>query len=131
MPRAKSNGIEIEYATFGSPSHPTVLLVMGFTMQMLGWDERFCRMIAGRGFHVVRFDNRDVGLSTKIDDAPFPNIGAIMAGDFSTASYRLEDMARDAIGLLDALSIERAHVVGASMGGMIGQLMALDAPRRV
>lgn len=131
MPRAQSNGIELEYETFGAKTDPTVLLVMGFTMQMHGWDEKFCGMIASHGYHVVRFDNRDVGLSTKMDAHGLPKIPAIMGGDHSTVPYSLEDMARDSVGLLDVLGIERAHIVGASMGGMIAQLIALEHPERV
>jgi pimeloyl-ACP methyl ester carboxylesterase len=131
MPRAKTNGIELEYETFGDPSNPTVLLIMGLGVQMLGWDERFCNLLAGRDFHVVRFDNRDIGLSSKIEGGPMPNPLALMAGDYSSASYTLDDMADDTAGLLDALDIEAAHVVGVSMGGMIGQTLASRHPDRV
>src|SRR5687768_2616804 len=131
MPRAKTNGIELEYETFGEPSKPTVLLIMGLGVQMLGWDERFCKMLSDRGFHVVRFDNRDVGLSTKIDGGPPPNPLQLMAGDTSSASYTLDDMADDTAGLLDALDVEAAHVVGVSMGGMIAQTLACRHPDRV
>jgi pimeloyl-ACP methyl ester carboxylesterase len=131
MPRAKTNGIELEYETFGDPSNPTVLLIMGLGVQMLGWDERFCDLLAGRGFHVVRFDNRDVGLSTKIEGGAMPNPLQLMAGDYSSASYTLDDMADDTAGLLDALDVEAAHVVGVSMGGMIGQTLTCRHPERV
>ena len=131
MPRAKTNGIELEYETFGDPSNPTVLLIMGLGVQMLGWDERFCNMLADRGFHVVRFDNRDIGLSTKIEDGPIPNPLELVAGDYSSASYTLDDMADDTAGLLDALGVEAAHVVGVSMGGMIGQTLTCRHPERV
>lgn len=131
MPRAKTNGIELDYETFGDASNPTVLLIMGLGVQMLGWDERFCNMLADRGFHVVRFDNRDIGLSTKIEGGPMPNPLQLMAGDYSSASYTLDDMAEDTAGLLDALGVEAAHVVGASMGGMIGQTLACRHPERV
>jgi pimeloyl-ACP methyl ester carboxylesterase len=104
---------------------------MGLGTQMLGWHEEFCEVLASRGFFVVRFDNRDVGRSTSIDGGPPPNIGAAFAGDTSSASYLLRDMAADAFGLLDFLGIERAHVVGASMGGMIAQTMAIEDPGRV
>ena len=107
MPRAQTNGIELEYESFGDPSKPTVLLIMGLGVQMLGWDERFCNMLADRGFHVVRFDNRDIGLSTKIEGGRAPNPLELMAGDFSSASYTLDDMADDTAGLLDALGVER------------------------
>ena len=114
MPRAKANGIELEYDTFGDPSGAPLVLIAGLGMQMVGWDEEFCELLAGRGFHVIRFDNRDAGLSTWPD-----------------ATYTLEDMARDAVGLLDALGVQQAHVVGASMGGFIAQVVALDHPERV
>ena len=114
MPRAKANGIELEYDTFGDPSGAPLLLIAGLGMQMVGWDEEFCELLAGRGFHVIRFDNRDAGLSTWPD-----------------ATYTLEDMARDAVGLLDALGVQHAHVVGASMGGFIAQVVALEHPERV
>src|SRR5688500_3323641 len=130
MPRAKSNGIELEYDTFGSPDDPTVLLIMGFSAQMIAWHVDFCQAIADRGFRVVRFDNRDVGLSTKIEDAPEPDIAAAMSGDTSSAAYTLDDMADDAAGLLDALGIEKAHIVGSSMGGMIAQLVATRHPHK-
>ena len=125
------NGIEIAYETFGSPADPTVLLVMGLGTQMLAWPDEFCGQLADRGLHVVRFDNRDVGLSTHLHDAPTPNLAAAMAGDYSTAAYRLDDMAADTIGLLDALGIDAAHLVGASMGGMIAQTVAIRHPGRV
>lgn len=114
MPRAKANGIELEYDAFGDPAGAPLLLIAGLGMQMVGWDEEFCELLAGRGFRVVRYDNRDAGLSTWPD-----------------ATYTLEDMARDAVGLLDALGIREAHVVGASMGGFIAQVMALEHPERV
>ena len=131
MPRAHANGIEIEYETFGDPSKPAILLVMGLGIQMLGWQEAFCQMLVDRGYFVIRFDNRDVGLSSKIEDGPEPNVMQLMAGDYSSASYVLSDMANDAVGLLDALDIEKAHVVGVSMGGMIAQTMAIEHPGRV
>src|SRR4051794_30889813 len=92
---ARANGIEIAYETFGDPADPTVLLVMGLGTQMLGWDERFCQMLAERGFHVVRFDNRDVGRSTKVEGGPRADVMAAVAGDTSSARYRLDEMADD------------------------------------
>jgi pimeloyl-ACP methyl ester carboxylesterase len=130
MPRANANGIELEYEVFGDEAAPPLLLVMGLGAQMIAWDDAFCSELAARGFRVVRFDNRDVGLSTKID-APLPDIMACFAGDSSSANYRLEDMADDAVGLLDVLGIEKAHIVGASMGGMISQTIAIRHPDRV
>lgn len=129
------SGIELEYDTFGSPDDPTVLLVMGFTAQMTAWDPAFCTMIADRGRHVVRFDNRDCGLSTKLDGVrvdPMAVLHASMAGaPLPDVPYTLSDMGDDAIGLLDHLGIERAHVVGASMGGMIVQTMAIEHADRL
>jgi pimeloyl-ACP methyl ester carboxylesterase len=104
---------------------------MGLATQMLGWPEEFCRQLADRGRYVVRFDNRDVGLSTHLDDAPVPNLQAIFAGDTSSAVYTLEESAADTIGLMEALGFDSAHLVGASMGGMIAQTLAIDHPGRV
>ncbi|WP_410539513.1 alpha/beta fold hydrolase [Streptomyces sp. KL2] len=131
MPRALSNGMELEYDTFGDPDGPVLLLIMGLGAQMTAWHPEFCRTLADRGFHVVRYDNRDCGLSTFLDDCPPPDIRAVLAGDTSTAPYRIADMARDAAGLLDALGVDAAHVAGASMGGMIAQQFAIDHPSRV
>jgi pimeloyl-ACP methyl ester carboxylesterase len=126
MPQARANGIQLEYDTFGRASDAPLLLIMGLGAQMTLWDEEFCDLIAERGHYVVRFDNRDVGLSTKFDDRGVPDLAKIMApgADRSSAPYTLDDMADDAAGLLDALRIERAHIVGASMGGMIAQTVA-------
>jgi pimeloyl-ACP methyl ester carboxylesterase len=128
---ASANGVEIAYETFGDPADPTILLIMGLGVQMLGWDEEFCRMLAERGYHVVRFDNRDVGHSTKIEGGRPPNVMAALAGDLSGASYTLDDMADDTVGLLDELGIDAAHLVGASQGGMIAQTVAIRHPERV
>jgi pimeloyl-ACP methyl ester carboxylesterase len=131
MPTATSNGISLFYDTFGKPSDPAMLLVMGLGAQMTLWEPAFCEALAARGFHVIRFDNRDVGLSTKIEGGPEPDLAKAMAGDPSSASYTLWDMADDAAGLLDALGIVKAHIVGASMGGMIVQAIAIRHPGRV
>jgi pimeloyl-ACP methyl ester carboxylesterase len=128
---ASANGLEIVYEEFGDRSDPAMLLIMGLGVQMLGWDEELCLLLAARGFRVVRFDNRDVGRSTKIDGGPPANVMAALAGDLSSASYRLEDMADDCAGLLDHLGVSAAHVVGASQGGMIGQTLAIRRPERV
>jgi pimeloyl-ACP methyl ester carboxylesterase len=132
---AKANNIEINYDTFGEESDPPLLLVMGLASQMTRWQEDFCKQLASQGFWVIRFDNRDVGRSTKIEEAGPPNlmaiVGAVMYGKELDPPYSLHDMAADAIGLLDALNIESAHVVGASMGGMIAQIMATEYPERV
>jgi pimeloyl-ACP methyl ester carboxylesterase len=135
MAQVKANGIEIEYEEFGDKSKPTLLLVMGLGMQMVGWPQAFCEMIADKGFHVIRFDNRDTGLSTHFHDAGMPDMvaigAALMAGEKPDTCYLLEDMGRDAAGLLDALNIEKAHVVGASMGGMIVQDLAINHSHRL
>jgi pimeloyl-ACP methyl ester carboxylesterase len=126
----KANGIEIEYETFGDAGAPPLLLIMGLGAQMLSWDEEFCTRLAARGFHVIRYDNRDCGLSTKLESAGVPDIMAALSGDPKPA-YSLDDLADDAAGLLDALGIDKAHIVGASMGGFIAQLVAINHPERV
>ena len=131
MPTARANGIDVEYETFGDPTDPAMMLIMGLGGQLIAWDTDLCNRLAGHGFRVVRFDNRDVGLSTKIEAGPVPDIMAVMQGDRSSVSYSLEDMAADATGLLDALGVEKAHIVGVSMGGMIAQVVAIDHPDRV
>ena len=135
---ATDNGMLIEYEVFGDPTDPAVLLVMGFGTQLLGWDADFCRLLAARGLYVIRYDNRDCGLSTKLDEHPvdlMEFITAVMSGDvdraLAMAPYSLRDMARDGMDLLRALGIDRAHVVGSSMGGMIAQKMAIEFPERV
>jgi pimeloyl-ACP methyl ester carboxylesterase len=128
---APVNGIEVAYETFGDSADPTVLLIMGLGVQMLGWDEDFCALLAERGFQVVRFDNRDVGRSTKIEGGRRPDLMAAAMGDASSASYTLDEMAEDCVGLLDHLGVEAAHVVGASQGGMIAQTLAVRHPERV
>jgi len=128
---APANGIEIAYQTFGERSDPALLLVMGLGAQLIHWPEEFCELLASRGFYVVRFDNRDVGHSTKLEDAPVPDLLALAAGDAGAAAYTLDDMADDAVGLLDHLEIDAANVVGASMGGMIVQTLAFRHPQRV
>ena len=131
MPRVKANGIELEYDSFGDPADPALLLIMGLGSQLISWDPQFCALLAERGFRVIRFDNRDIGLSTPFDHLPVPDLFAILGGDLSSAPYVMADMAQDTAGLLDALGIERAHVVGASMGGMIAQELAIKYPERV
>ncbi len=126
---ARVNGIELCYDDFGDPEAETILLVMGLGMQMLAWDPEFCGMLAQRGFHVVRFDNRDVGLSTKLGGRV--NIPAGMIGLTGSAVYTLDDMAADTLGLIDHLELERVHLVGVSMGGMISQKVACSYPDRV
>ncbi len=131
----KINSIEITYDTFGDPQAPSMLLIMGLSAQMTMWDEAFCRAIASNGYWVIRFDNRDVGLSTKFDEVGIPDlmelIMRVQQGESVEAPYTLLDMANDAIGLLEALKIETTHIVGASMGGMIAQTIAIHHPERV
>ena len=116
MPRAAANGIELEYEMFGPDDAPAVVLISGWGAQLITWHDSFCDALVERGFRPIRFDNRDVGLSSKIEDG---------------STYALEDMADDVAGLLDALEIDRAHVMGASMGGMIAQVLAIRHPQRV
>jgi pimeloyl-ACP methyl ester carboxylesterase len=131
--RATVGDLVIAYESFGDPADPPLLLVMGLATQMLGWDERFCARLADHGFHVIRFDNRDIGLSTHLTEAGVPDVAALLAGNPSAPPppYTLLDMARDIEGLLDALDLESAHVVGASMGGMIAQQLAIGHRDRV
>ena len=130
MPRATVGRVELEYDTFGEPTATPLLLVMGLSYQMIEWDDALCELLAARGFRVIRYDNRDCGLSTKLDDLGVPDLFGLLSGT-AVAPYTLDDMAADGVGLLDALGIDRAHVVGASMGGMIAQLIAINHPDRV
>jgi pimeloyl-ACP methyl ester carboxylesterase len=126
-----ANGIELAYQEIGDPEGEPLLLIMGLATQMIAWDEGLCALLAERGFRVVRFDNRDIGRSTKIEAAGMPSLLDTIVGRRATAPYLLRDMASDAAGLLDQLGIDSAHVVGASMGGMIAQTMAIERPERV
>ncbi len=128
---APVNGLELAYQEIGDPDGEPLLLVMGLATQMIAWHEDFCSLLAERGFRVVRFDNRDIGRSTKVTDAGVPSRLDMMTGRRTTAPYLLSDMARDSFGLMDHLGIESAHVAGASMGGMIAQTMAIAEPDRV
>jgi len=130
MPRASANGIELEYETFGDPGAQPLVLISGLATQMISWQETFCELLASRGFFVIRFDNRDVGLSTWMEAAGPPDIAAGFRGEGHPA-YQLDDMAADVAGLLDSLGIPAAHLVGASMGGFIAQLVAINHPDRV
>ncbi len=131
----KANGIEICYETFGDKGNPTVLFVMGLGAQMIAWPDIYMNGMVEAGYHVVRYDNRDVGLSQKFDGAGMPDFQALVkdlvAGKTPEVPYYLADMAADGIGLMDALGIDKAHIIGASMGGMIVQQMAIDAPERI
>jgi pimeloyl-ACP methyl ester carboxylesterase len=134
MPFAKANGIELAYEDAGPVSAPAILLIMGLGAPLTFWPQAFVDGLVGRGFRVIRFDNRDFGLSTKFDGAPADVEAAyrrLMEGKPIEPPYGLPDMAKDAMGLLDALQVEKAHIVGASMGGMIGQIVAADYPARV
>ncbi len=133
--RVKANNIEINYDTFGDRKNPALLLIMGLACQMILWKDEFCQNLASKGFFVIRFDNRDIGLSSKMLDLPIPNImrliAALQQGEHPEVPYKISDMAKDAIGLLDALQIKKVHVVGVSMGGMIAQQMAIEYPNRI
>ena len=135
MPNVSANGIQIEYETFGNDSYPPLLLIMGVGCQMILWPDEFCDMLANRGHYVIRFDNRDAGLSSKFEEAGVPDIMEVMSsvlqGEEVETPYTLDDMADDTIGLLDSLNIETAHVCGLSMGGMIAQVVAYRYPARV
>jgi pimeloyl-ACP methyl ester carboxylesterase len=128
---APVGNIELCYETFGEPTASPLLLVMGLSSQMILWDDEFCEALAGQGLWVIRFDNRDVGRSTILRDAGIPKQWQLLTRDARGAAYSLDEMADDAVGLLDHLEIPAAHVVGASMGGMIAQLVALRHPDRV
>lgn len=123
-------GIEVAYEQFGQMDAPPVLLIMGAGAQMLNWHEEFCEQLAAYGLRVIRFDNRDAGLSTHFDNVPRPDFQAALAGDLSSVPYTLSELAADTVGLLDALGLESVHLVGASMGGFIAQMLASDYPER-
>ena len=135
MAQVRANGIVLEYDTFGSERGRPLLLVMGLGAQMIHWRDGFCELLAERDHFVIRFDNRDAGLSEKFGHLGVPDMGTLaerlLAGEPADAPYTLDDMAADAFGLLDALGVESAHVCGASMGGMVAQAMALNGERRV
>ncbi|QHS10216.1 alpha/beta fold hydrolase [Sinimarinibacterium sp. NLF-5-8] len=135
MPTLNSNGLELAYETFGDPADPAVLLIMGLGGQLTLWPRLFCEALAAAGYYVVGFDNRDVGLSSKLDALGKPSLARIALANTlhlpMRAPYTLNDMARDSIGVLDALGIARAHIVGMSMGGMIAQLLAIEHRARV
>src|SRR5438067_13089416 len=130
---APANGIELCYDTFGDRDAAPLMLIMGLAAQMIAWDEEFCARLASRGYWVIRFDNRDIGLSTKFTERGVPDVLAMLTGQGGApaAPYTLRDMATDTIGLMDALGIAKAHVVGASMGGAIAQEMAIHHSGRL
>jgi pimeloyl-ACP methyl ester carboxylesterase len=133
--RVQANGIPIEVEDFGPPDRPAVVLIMGLGMQLVAWPDAFVDTLAAAGYRVVRFDNRDVGLSRKFDELGVPNLAwetiKHRFGMRVQAPYALHDMALDTLGVMDALRIPRAHIVGVSMGGMIAQRVAIAAPERV
>lgn len=135
MPSADANGVRIEYESLGDPRAPAIVLIMGLGMQSIAWPDEFCGALVREGFRVVRFDNRDSGLSSRMSGGGTANLMLALAAKWLRvpvpAPYSLDDMAGDTVGLMDALGIERAHVVGASMGGMIAQLLAIRHPARV
>jgi pimeloyl-ACP methyl ester carboxylesterase len=135
MPQVRANGVDIEYQSFGREGDPAILLVSGFATQLTGWRHSLCEGLAANGFRVVRFDNRDIGKSTHLTHLGLPDLQAMVAkrraGQMPVGPYSLDDMAADAAGLLTALGIDRAHVAGASMGGMIAQLMAINQPSKM
>jgi len=135
MPNVTANGIQIEYETFGENTSPPLLLIIGLSCQMILWEEKLCKQLAEEGLYVIRFDNRDSGLSTKFDEAGVPDIMEVftarMKGEEITAPYTLDDMADDAVGLLEALGIEKAHICGMSMGAAIAQTIAIRHPSYV
>jgi pimeloyl-ACP methyl ester carboxylesterase len=131
MPRAHGNGVELEYETVGDPAGRPLLLVQGLGAQLISVEDGLCQELASRGFLVIRYDNRDAGLSTWFDHARPVNLAAVWGGDHSTLAYTLEDMAADAVAVLDAAGVEAAHVAGISLGGMIAQLLATSHPERV
>lgn len=135
MPTAKSNGLTIEYEEFGRKTDPALLLIMGFSGQLTLWPVSLCEGLASKGFRVIRFDNRDIGKSSKIEGGPVVSVIDIVTKAMSgqplpAVPYVLDDMAKDAVGLLEALGIETAHIVGASMGGMIAQIVAAKHPEK-
>jgi pimeloyl-ACP methyl ester carboxylesterase len=135
MPKANVNQIEIEYETMGNPELKPILLIPGLGGQLIAWSDDICKKLIDNGFFVIKYDNRDVGLSTKFDTAGIPDMMEIAAaynrGEIPNIPYTLEDMADDAVGLLSALNIDKAHICGASMGGMIAQIIAYNHPTRV
>ena len=134
MATANANGIQIEYETFGDPLSPALLLIIGLGSQLIHWQDEFCQQIADNGYYVIRYDNRDAGLSTKHDELAMPEImekiGALFSGQKVSTPYTIEDMANDAASLLDTLNIDKAHICGMSMGGYIAQTFAIKNPSR-
>ena len=134
MTTANANGIQIEYDTFGKSSHPALLLIIGLGSQLIHWQDEFCQQIADKGFYVIRYDNRDSGLSTKFEglssEEIMEKIMALFSGEKVSVPYTIEDMSNDAVGLLGEMKIEKAHICGMSMGGYIAQTFAINNPSR-
>ena len=134
MATANANGMQIEYDTFGKSSHPALLLIIGLGSQLIHWQDEFCQQIADSGFYVIRYDNRDSGLSTKLEGPTskeiMEKIIALFSGEEVSVPYTIEDMSRDAVGLLEEMKIEKAHICGMSMGGYIAQTFAINNPSR-
>lgn len=126
-----ANKIELEYESFGREADPAILLIMGLGGHLTRWNLELCDLLVARGYRVIRFDNRDCGLSTHFSDAPVPDLRALQNGQPVSLPYTLDDLVADSVGLLDALGIQQAHVAGASMGGAIAQLAAANYPERV
>lgn len=135
MPQIAANGISLEYDSFGQPDNPPLIMIMGLGSQMTRWHPDLCELLARMGHYVIRFDNRDVGLSTHLDDAGLPDMAAVMGamleGKAAQVPYGLADMAADLFGLMDGLQLPAAHICGASLGGMIAQTAALADPERI
>jgi pimeloyl-ACP methyl ester carboxylesterase len=133
--QVNANGIQINYDSFGNTEGPALILIMGLATQMIYWDDEFCELLARKGFRVIRFDNRDIGKTTWLVNEPVPSVWRLLGSSLFNkkvgAPYLLNDMADDTLGLMDALELEKAHIVGASMGGMIAQCMALKSPNRI
>ena len=131
----QANGLRIAYEEFGNPGHPAIVLVAGLFNQLIRWPVEFCNLLVARGYRVIRFDNRDIGLSDKMDGARAPGLFRLfLASQFSVpvkAPYSLDDMAEDTIGLMDGLNIQAAHIIGMSMGGMISQIVTARYPQRI
>ena len=135
MAKATANGLQIEYDTFGDSSGSPLLLISGIGLQLIHWSEEFCQKLADFGLYVIRFDNRDAGLSTKCEEGGIPNLmealTAILHGQKINSAYTYDDMADDAVGLLDSIGIDKAHICGMSMGGAIAQTVAIRHPLRM
>jgi pimeloyl-ACP methyl ester carboxylesterase len=131
MPTVPVNGIELEYEAFGHDDDPALVLIAGLGAQLIDMPQEMCEQLAGHGLRVIRFDNRDAGLSSSLDELGTPDLAAVLTGDHATVPYLLADMAADTIGLLDVLGIGAAHLAGVSMGGMVAQQAAIDHPGRL